>query len=57
MKTTVNGFRINKNGVILKTIEKEAISEDIYLGKLIKENGKYYMIDRKQGNKFIYLPL
>ena len=56
MKTTRTGFRITKNGSILKSIEKDAIKEDMYLGKMIKDNGVYYFFNRKQGNTYIYLP-
>ena len=56
MKTTVTGFRISKNGSIIKSIEKDAIKEDVWLGKMFKDNGVYYFFNRKQGSTYIYLP-
>ena len=47
---------VKKNGSILKSIEKNAIKEDIYLGYTIKEDGVYYFFSRKQGDIYIYLP-
>ena len=56
MKTTLTGFRIPKNGSVIKSIEKEAIQENMYSGQQIKENGVYYFFARKQGDVYIYLP-
>jgi hypothetical protein len=64
MKTTRNGYRINKNGKVIKGIEKDAIVKDFHISKIleektnrtIKENGVYYFFERKQGNNLIYLP-
>ena len=56
MKLTSTGYRISKNGNIIKSIEKDAIKEDMYLGPQIKENGIYYFINRKQGKTYVYLP-
>ena len=55
-KLTKTGCRITKNGNVITSIEKDAIKEDMYLGKLIKENGVYYYFNRKQGDYYIYLP-
>jgi hypothetical protein len=55
-RTTRNGYRITKNGVVITTIEKEAIQEDMYLGHTIHEDGIYYFFNRKQGDIYIYLP-
>ena len=58
MKQKINcrGYRITKNGALIRSIEKEAIKEDMYLGQQIKENGIYYFFDRKQGDTYVYLP-
>lgn len=56
MKLTKTGFRISKNGSILTSIEKEAFASAADLGASTKQNGTYYFFNRKQGNKFIYLP-
>lgn len=64
MKLNKRGYRINKNGRIINSIEKDAIVREfntlnIIHGKLtniIKEDGVYYFLNRKQGNKYIYLP-
>ena len=56
MKLTATGYRVTKNGSIMKSIEKDAIKEDMYLGQMIKEDGTYYFFNRKQGDTFIYLP-
>lgn len=56
MKTTKNGYRLNKNGKPIQSIEKEAITRTIKEGQAIKENGVYYFFNRKQSNNYIYLP-
>lgn len=56
MKLTKNGYRISKNGNVINSIEKDAIVEDMYLGKMIKDSGIYHFFNRKQGNLFVYLP-
>lgn len=56
MKITSNGYRITKNGTVLKSIEKEAYKSISYLGNFIKVGSIYYFLNRKQGNTFIYLP-
>lgn len=55
-KINSEGYRVSKRGTTLRTIEKEAIQESMYLGQLIKENGTYYYFNRKQGNIYVYLP-
>lgn len=55
MKLTITGYRINKNGKIITSIEKNAIKTSVYSGNVIKQNGTYYYFDRKQGSEFIYL--
>ncbi len=56
MKTTKNGYRLNKNGKPIQSIENEAIVKTVKEGGIIKENGIYYYFNRKQGNNYIYLP-
>lgn len=56
MKTTINGYRISKNGSILMSVEKDAFKSTEYLGVSTKQNGVYYYFERKQGQIFIYLP-
>ena len=56
MRTTKNGYRLNKNGKPIQSIESEAIVKSIKEGETIKEKGVYYFFDRKQGNNYIYLP-
>jgi hypothetical protein len=61
MKLTRTGYRISKNGSVIDSIEKEAITLDCYrsyvlAGKSIKRDGIYYFFNRKQGNTYIYLP-
>jgi hypothetical protein len=56
MKTTANGYRIRKNGSVIKSIEAEAITRLEHEGTSIKENGTYYFFNRKQGLLYIYLP-
>lgn len=55
MKTTITGYRITRNGNIMKSIEKDAIKKDVFSGSVIKEDGNYYFFSRKQGNTYIYL--
>ena len=53
MRTTVNNFRLNRNGkVILSSLGEIQKSE--FLGQLFKENGTYFFYSRKQNGKFIY---
>ena len=56
MKLTARGYRISKKGVVMTSIEKEAIKRSKYEGKGIKESGTYYFFNRKQGDYYIYLP-
>jgi len=56
MKTTRTGYRISKNGKVNLSIENDALTDDMYLGPQVKENGTYYFFNRKQGNQYIYLP-
>jgi hypothetical protein len=56
MKLTNRGYRITKNGSIINSIEKEAFKSTTDLGKATKQNGVYYFFNRKQGEKFVYLP-
>ena len=56
MKLNNKGYRVTKNGTIMKTIEKEAVKEDMYLGPQIKVDGTYYFFNRKQGEVYVYLP-
>jgi len=51
-----NGYRLNKNGKQIETIESEAIIKTSFEGNSIKEEGTYYFFNRKQGSNFIYLP-
>jgi len=55
MKTTATGYRLNKNGAIIKGIEKDAIKKTVFSGNVIKEEGVYYFFNRKQGKTYIYL--
>lgn len=55
MKLTKTGYRISKNGSVLKSIEKDAFKSSEYLGTSTKQNGVYYFFNRKQGNIYIYL--
>ena len=55
MKTTIKGYRINKNGKINKSFEEGAVVDTVYLGQSFKIRGAYYFLNRKQGNSYIYL--
>jgi len=55
MKTTIKGYRINKNGKINKSFEEGAIVDAVYLGQFFKIQGIYYFLNRKQGDSYIYL--
>ncbi len=56
MKTTVNGYRLNRNGKAILGVEKEAIVKETFVGESLKSFGTYYFFNRKQGDSFIYLP-
>ena len=56
MKLTATGYRVTKNGSIMKSIEKDALQKITFEGNSIKENGTYYFFNRKQGDTFVYLP-
>ncbi len=56
MKLTLRGYRISKNGSIMSSIEKEAFTSSKNLGLSTKQNGTYYLFDRKQGETYVYLP-
>jgi len=53
MKTTINGFPINKNGKVINQLKGETI-KPTYLGISFKEQGTYLFFKRKQGNNFVY---
>jgi hypothetical protein len=53
MKTTVNGYRLNRNGKVITSTEGEVV-KDKFLGSSFKENGTYFFYCRKQSGKFIY---
>jgi len=55
VRTSVNGFRLNRNGKAILTDVGEKVKNK-YEGELFKENGVYYYFDRKRGDKFIYKP-
>ena len=42
MKLTITGCRISKNGSIITSIEKEALTRYNYLGSCTKKDGIYY---------------
>ena len=52
---TNTGFRISKNGAVIKSIEEFAITSKTYEGSLIRQHGGYYFLNRRQGGIFIYL--
>jgi len=56
MKLTITGCRISKNGSIITSIEKEALTSYNYLGSCTKKDGIYYYFNRKQNNIFVYFP-
>jgi len=59
MKTqahTRNGYRISRNGVVNTSLEAHAILSTVSKGAMIKRNGTYYFISRKQGSTYVYLP-
>ena len=41
-KLNPRGFRVTKNGSLIKSIEKEAFKSTTDLGKSTKQNGTYY---------------
>ena len=55
-KLNPRGFRVTKNGSLIKSIEKEAFKSYTDLGKSTKQNGTYYFFDRKQMGTYVYLP-
>jgi hypothetical protein len=56
MKLTKTGYRITKNGNVIKSVERGSIISDSNRGSMFKENGVYYFLNRKQGGRYIYLP-
>ena len=56
MKLTKTGFRINKNGKVIISMEDSALKKSSFLGETIKEKGTYYFFNRNQNGTFIYLP-
>ena len=56
MKLTQTGYRINKNGKVITSIESDALVKLDWRGSPLKENGTYYFFSRKQGDLYIYLP-
>ena len=55
MKLTNTGYRINRNGKIITSIEQDAYKSEKNLGASTKIEGMYYFFNRKQGATFIYL--
>lgn len=55
MKLTHTGYRINRNGKIITSIEQDAYKSEKYLGESTKIDGMYYFLNRRQGTMFIYL--
>ena len=55
MKLTRTGYRINRNGKIITSIEQDAYKSEKDLGSITKIDGMYYFFNRKQGSTFIYL--
>ena len=55
-KLNPRGYRVTKNGSLIRSFEKEAIKKDADLGNVIKVYGTYYFFNRKQGDTYVYLP-
>lgn len=56
MILTKTGYRIDRNGVVITSIEKEAVVFDSFMGESLKQDGVYYYFNRKQGTQYVYLP-
>ena len=56
MKFSKTGYRLTKNGAVIKGIEQGAIAKDTHQGQSFKSEGTYYFFSRKQGSDYIYLP-
>lgn len=54
MKTTTNGYKLNKNGKPILSLSPNEIFSTDYKGNLYKENGTYYYYVGKRGTGFIY---
>lgn len=52
---TNTGYRISKNGRVIKSTEKDAVTRQAYQGQSIKVDGVYHFLNRRQGGMFIYL--
>jgi len=53
MKTTVNGYPINKNGKVLNTVTNE-VKRVEFQGQTIKQNGTYLYFRFKRDGFYIY---
>lgn len=53
MKTTSNGYPINKNGKVLKQLTNE-VKRAEYQGQTIKQNGTYLFFRFKRDSYYIY---
>lgn len=53
MKTTFNGYPINKNGKVLTSLPNEVVKVE-FLGNTIKQNGCYLFFRFKRNGKYIY---
>ena len=55
MKLTKTGYRISKNGNVIKGFEDGSLLRSKYHGETVKVFGTYYFFNRKQGDTFVYL--
>ena len=53
MKTTTNGYPINRNGKVITSLVDEVLRAE-YLGNVIKQNGGYLYFRFKRGGYFVY---